>query len=129
MVMAGLRITTTSYPLLPNRSRQEGKLQHEIAIPLQGSKSHAVGRSPPMTEEDQPSPPPLDFPRQQISPALAASIYQANIPTEIYAYPCHGMQQEHDGTADHIENAHVGQGHEAVTMVQYEPGILIDCHA
>ena len=120
--MTDLRIDTTPYRLLLNAPREERKPASRTSMPLQGAEeSRAVNLKRPSSDQ-------LAFPPQNVSPALAASIYRANVPTEIYTYPFHGIPEEHDDAAGGNDNARAGQGHEAVTMIQYEPGSLVDCH-
>ncbi len=121
--MIDLRIDTTPYRLLLNAPREERKPLPKTSIPLQGTaESPAVNRKRPAID-------PLAFPRQNVSPVRAASIYQANIPTVIYTYPVHVAQEEQSDAAGGSDKVRGGQVHEAVTMIQYEPGTLIDCHA
>jgi len=121
--MTDLRIDTTPYRLLLNAPREERRPLPKTSIPLQGTtESPAVSRKRPAID-------PLAFPRQNVSPVRAASIYQANIPTETYTYPFHAAQEEQSDVAGGSDKGRGGQGHAAVTMIQYEPGTLVDCHA
>lgn len=113
--MIDLRIDTTPYRLLLNAPRERKPLL-KTSIPLQGTA-------------ESPAIDPLAFPRQDVSPVRAASIYQANIPTETYTYPFHVAQEEQSDAVGGSDKVRGGQGHAAVTMIQYEPGTLIDCHA
>ncbi|TWJ32899.1 hypothetical protein [Geobacter argillaceus] len=121
--MIDLRIDTTPYRLLLNAPREQKKPSPGRSLPLKdAAENPAVNLKRAPIDL-------LAIPPQSVSPALAASIYQANIPTEIYTYPFHVPPKEQSDTTGNSGNVRGGQGHEAVTLIQYEPGTLVDCHA
>ena len=133
--MAGLRIAYTPHELRLIAPGEDGhSLAEKRSPPLQyGEEAAAKDHAASVTKDKRPSVDPLAFPRQSISPALAARIYQANIISEVYTYPLH-VSPEGKETVTGSDNARgghdPGENHAAaVTMIRYEPGALVDCHA
>lgn len=123
--MTDLRIDTGRYQLQliapGKRLPVKGALQH-------GAETKAEEQPVSVSGERRPPFEPPALPGRSIGPALAARIYQANIPTETYIYPFHTTPDE-EGEPGSGGGHDRQRGHPAVvTLMHYEPGILVDCY-